>query len=111
MGVVSNELTMRRRKPDQVRGTFFYDVCFLELNKVGWQPHKIVEHNLLDLSLEKCKDTIARVDLADITMEEFQEKFEKPGIPVILTGATRNWDATEKWVPQVNIWFCFYVFV
>jgi hypothetical protein len=29
--------------------------------------------------------------------KSFVEKFERPGIPVIIRGATRDWPATKKW--------------
>ncbi|KAF1661588.1 UNVERIFIED_CONTAM: Bifunctional arginine demethylase and lysyl-hydroxylase psr-1, partial [Eudyptes robustus] len=31
------------------------------------------------------------------TIEEFKEKYEIPGVPVILTGVMKDWQANEKW--------------
>ena len=40
---------------------------------------------------------VDRVNASDITVEEFMEKYEKPGVPVILLGWTENWDALSWW--------------
>jgi len=42
-------------------------------------------------------DTIQRVDASEMTYEQFVEQFERPGIPVILTGLTSEWRANERW--------------
>jgi hypothetical protein len=42
-------------------------------------------------------DTIQRVDASEMTYEQFVEQFERPGIPVILTGLTSGWRANERW--------------
>ena len=47
--------------------------------------------------------TICRVDSRNLSVEEFREKYEQPRIPVILTGLTHDWQATQKWTVEVNI--------
>lgn len=42
-----------------------------------------------------CPETIER--RANLSIEEFIEKFEKPGIPVILTDLTSKWTANTMW--------------
>ena len=41
-------------------------------------------------------DTIPRVDVRSTTMEEFIERFERPGRPCILTGVTDGWPAAQR---------------
>ena len=36
---------------------------------------------------------------ANLSLEEFQEEYARPGRPVILTDATRGWKALE-WTPE-----------
>lgn len=75
-----------------------------ELNQCGWEPHRIVQNDSIDLDLNNSKDTIQRVDFNDITIEEFRERFEKPGVPCIITGLTNNWAAQTKWtIPVSNL--------
>ncbi|KAJ1358287.1 hypothetical protein KIN20_016684 [Parelaphostrongylus tenuis] len=38
-----------------------------------------------------------RVDGTTLTIEEFQEKYERPRNPCIITGLTKNWKAHENW--------------
>jgi len=49
------------------------------------------------------KDTIERIHVNDLTVEEFREKYERPGKPVIITGVTENWAAKENWKVDVSI--------
>jgi len=43
------------------------------------------------------KDSIERIHANNITVEEFLEKYEKGSKPVIITGASDDWPAHEKW--------------
>lgn len=45
------------------------------------------------------KDTIERVNIDSITVEEFIEKYEKGSRPVILTGVADNWKGLKDWQP------------
>ncbi|VDN22678.1 unnamed protein product [Gongylonema pulchrum] len=42
-------------------------------------------------------DNIERIDASHLSVDEFVEKYEKRGIPVVLTGLTESWPATRKW--------------
>lgn len=48
-----------------------------------------------EVSSEKCN--ITRVDVSELSVEDFVAKFERPGKPVILTGGMKNWAGMEKW--------------
>ena len=73
-----------------------------ELNECGWTPQRVVERRAVDVSAELAPDTIERVCAADLTVDEFVERFERPGTPVILTGLTAHWKATNKWKIPVS---------
>ena len=46
-------------------------------------------------------DTIERVHVKDITVEEFLEKYERGRRPVILQGVTDDWAGMREW--QLNV--------
>jgi len=45
-------------------------------------------------------DQIERRSVDDLTVEEFIEKYEKPGLPVIISGIARDWPATQNWTKE-----------
>lgn len=47
-------------------------------------------------------DTIERVHINDITVEEFMERFEKASRPCIITGVTDTWPGMEEWQLKVS---------
>jgi len=70
-----------------------------ELSKCGWEVAgyalQHIEHEPLP------PDNIERVDASRMTVEEFVERYERVGKPVILTGLMDQWLAWEKWTLQV----------
>lgn len=42
-------------------------------------------------------DNIARVCADSLSVDEFEARFETPGVPVILTGLVTRWAAFERW--------------
>ncbi|ULT96369.1 hypothetical protein L5515_011858 [Caenorhabditis briggsae] len=64
-----------------------------ELRKFGWDTLGYAE----SFNPPPLKDTIPRVDGKKISVDEFRRDFERPRIPVILTGLTDDWNAHEKW--------------
>lgn len=47
-------------------------------------------------------DTIERVHINDITVEEFMERYEKASRPCIITGVTDTWPGMEEWQLKVS---------
>ncbi|KAI9335951.1 hypothetical protein BDR26DRAFT_775539, partial [Obelidium mucronatum] len=45
-------------------------------------------------------DCTERIDIDKVSDKEFIERFERHGIPVVITGATRGWNADDNWSPQ-----------
>ena len=47
------------------------------------------------------RDTIERINVNDLTVEEFIERYEKGSRPCIITGAAENWRGMQEW--QLNV--------
>ncbi|CCD70226.1 Bifunctional arginine demethylase and lysyl-hydroxylase psr-1 [Caenorhabditis elegans] len=67
-----------------------------ELRKFGWETLGYSE----SFNLPPFRDSIQRVDGNNLTVEEFRRDFERPRIPVIITGLTDNWAAKDKWTVE-----------
>jgi hypothetical protein len=76
-------------RPLRVRGVFS-DLLF----KPWVCSHLEVPSQWLEAS------SIPRVDVSSLTVEEFEERFERPNVPVILTGWSTKWKAMESWTPH-----------
>ena len=48
-------------------------------------------------------DTIERIHVNDITVEEFIERYERGSRPVILKGVTDEWPGKTEWQLKVSI--------
>jgi len=42
-------------------------------------------------------DTVDRVPFEQMTMKLFEDKYERPNIPVVVEGAAKSWKAFERW--------------
>ncbi|RIB16048.1 hypothetical protein C2G38_2017742 [Gigaspora rosea] len=42
-------------------------------------------------------DKLPRIDVSQVSREDFIMKYEAPGLPVVITGCTRGWAAETKW--------------
>ena len=78
-------------------------VCLrLELNDgVGWFVNNYAEK--FDLSLDSVHDNVERINVNEVSHEQFVEKYEKLYKPVVITGACDNWKAKYKWNLKVSI--------
>uniref|UniRef100_A0A0K0D2A4 JmjC domain-containing protein n=1 Tax=Angiostrongylus cantonensis TaxID=6313 RepID=A0A0K0D2A4_ANGCA len=61
--------------------------------KDGWSALDLANK----FKLAPLDDKMERVDGTALNVEEFQEKYEAPRIPCVITGLTRNWKAHENW--------------
>lgn len=73
-----------------------------ELPLRGWQKLKLYKNDsFLDDWInepdEVSRMNIDKINAEDVTVEEFMERYEKPGVPVIISGCAENWDAMSKW--------------
>ena len=51
---------------------------------------------------EQFRDTIERISVSDLTVEEFIERYERGNRPVIITGVTETWAGTQEWQLKVS---------
>ena len=47
-------------------------------------------------------DNVPRVDVRQISQDEFVEKFDIPKLPVVLTHVQDHWMARKKWTKEVS---------
>jgi hypothetical protein len=47
-------------------------------------------------------DTIERINVNELTVEEFYERYEKGSRPCIITGVTDNWRGMQEWQLKVS---------
>lgn len=64
----------------------------------GWKKHNF--SNKLDLSPSEIPDNVERVDVRQISQDDFVQRFDKPKIPVVLTHVQDHWMARKKWYSQ-----------
>ncbi|GMT25778.1 hypothetical protein PFISCL1PPCAC_17075 [Pristionchus fissidentatus] len=67
-----------------------------ELNNFGWQTLGYAAK----FKFPPVVDTIQRDDATTLSVEEFREKYEIPGVPCILRNCARDWQANEKWTVE-----------
>ena len=52
---------------------------------------------------ETFTDTIERVNVNDLTVEEFIERYERGNRPCIITGVTETWPGNQEWQIKVSL--------
>ena len=52
--------------------------------------------------LWQADDQVPRIDYAHVSEADFIERFERPGLPVVIRGATDAWPARERWTLPVR---------
>ncbi|KAJ3212564.1 hypothetical protein HDU82_000503 [Entophlyctis luteolus] len=68
-----------------------------ELDVANWARANFAN---LNFHIPDYLDKVPRIDIHRISQQEFIERFERPALPVVLTGVTDNWKARENWTPQ-----------
>ena len=56
-----------------------------------------------DLSWSHVDDRMERIDVDKVGVDEFIRRFEEPYLPVVITGAMKEWAAQEKWTLEVRV--------
>jgi len=59
-------------------------------------------YKCFDLSPGLVNDNVERIDINQISQDQFVEKYEKLYKPVVIKGATDNWKAKYKWTLTVS---------
>ncbi|KAL4517762.1 hypothetical protein Ndes2526A_g02143 [Nannochloris sp. 'desiccata'] len=73
----------------------------LSVTKGEWQKHSYATSNLL--STKTLRDSLPRIDARNISLEDFIDRFEKPGLPVVLTHACDDWPASQGAWTEENL--------
>jgi len=60
-----------------------------------WQERNYYEK--FDLNPNHYKDNCPRIDVNEVSPEQFVEKYEKLYLPVVINGCTKHWKAEYKW--------------
>lgn len=76
----------------------------LSISKGDWSKRGEASTNVLDTSAlgqpPACMHTIPRINIKDITLEQFLNDYEAPKKPVIIQGLLDDWTAHEQWKPE-----------
>jgi hypothetical protein len=71
-----------------------------------WEKHQYAKRpDLCKELFHNCPDNIQRIHYSKLSVEEFREKFEKPGIPVIITGLAESMNPEKYWTFDVLLVF------
>ncbi|GIL95724.1 hypothetical protein Vretimale_1688 [Volvox reticuliferus] len=71
----------------------------LSNSKGDWYKHGYAQSDICNTT--GVEDHIPRIHWKDLSPEEFVERFERPRIPVVITGLADNWPASENWTPDL----------
>ena len=80
---------------------FFPPCAELSEGSHGWSKNNYVEK--FDASTKYINDNVDRIDASQVSIEEFQERYEKTYTPVVVTNCQTDWAASYKWNPRVHI--------
>jgi len=73
---------------------------FSELRgEYGWT--KMNYSTNFSVSKDLVKDNVERLDCRKTSHKDFVRNYERPAIPVVLTGTQENWKAEYKWTLEV----------
>lgn len=61
----------------------------------GWDRFNYA--NTFDVGLHTVHDNVDRIDARFVSVEEFQQKYEKTYTPVVIVNDQLDWPATKKW--------------
>ncbi|CAG8483560.1 7747_t:CDS:2, partial [Scutellospora calospora] len=65
-----------------------------ELDIFEWSKFGYANNNYW---ISPSADKLSRIDESQVSREEFIEKYEVPGLPVVITGCSKAWTAEIKW--------------
>ncbi|KAI8826462.1 hypothetical protein BJ741DRAFT_571205 [Chytriomyces cf. hyalinus JEL632] len=68
-----------------------------ELDARDWSRARFAS---LNFNIPDHLDTVARIDVDQVSYADFVVRFERDGVPAVLTGVVRDWDAQREWTPQ-----------
>jgi len=63
-----------------------------------WQNNDYA--NTFSLSTDKVEDGLERISVHEVSTQQFIDRFEAPGLPVVVEGAQEGWRAGARWTLQ-----------
>lgn len=69
-----------------------------------WTRNNYCSQEILETLYKNANDNIERVNYTDLSVEEFNERFEKPEVPCVIKGIPQaeGWDLDENWTWNVR---------
>ncbi|KAJ3061954.1 hypothetical protein HDU98_002158 [Podochytrium sp. JEL0797] len=68
-----------------------------ELDSRDWNKTNFAR---LNFHIPDHRDSVQRIDIDEVSNAEFVERFERDGLPCVISGVTREWEAESEWTPQ-----------
>ncbi|KAI9183401.1 hypothetical protein H9P43_004318 [Blastocladiella emersonii ATCC 22665] len=62
----------------------------------AWGRHRYAEKSLW----HRIDDRVPRIQYDEVSEAEFQERFERANLPVVIEGAAKEWSASANWQPD-----------
>lgn len=75
-----------------------FDLKSTELDMCGWTKFNYAEKFDLNYRPDNCE----RIQIDQVSPEEFIAKYEMKYYPVVITGVCDDWKTSEKWNPEVS---------
>ena len=66
-----------------------------------WKEKNYLNRFDLDWQHIADMDEVERIDANQVSQQEFIQRFESPYKPVVIVGATDDWQANQKWTLEV----------
>lgn len=67
-----------------------------------WTRDNYAETDVLETLKSGCNDTVPRVNINELTPEDFVERFVKPNRPVIVRGVADGWPMAREFAWKVG---------
>ncbi|CAG8501590.1 4098_t:CDS:2 [Funneliformis mosseae] len=87
--IISLDLEKYERKIKSIKIRARSELDIFEWSKRGYSKN--------NYWIPPSADNVVRIEESNVSREEFIEKFEVPGLPVVINGCTRGWPAEVKW--------------
>jgi histone arginine demethylase JMJD6 len=77
--------------------TFVYNVAELR-TKTSWTERGYARK--FDMAWQHLPDQLERINVHEVSPDEFRERWEEPYRPVVIQGCLDHWQARQKWTLQ-----------
>jgi hypothetical protein len=68
-----------------------------------WNKNKYAQSNCLEeIATAFAQDSLARIHIDQVSLEEFRTRFEQPKIPCVIEGVVSKWQQSYDWSWKVR---------